>query len=306
VTPNAFAGFRLAIVGTCQVTGLADWSRRMLPGAHVDAWHVGSSPKSTAALIVSALGGYDLIITQFEDSDHDGLLAVGRLQELCPRVMFVPFFLFRGFHPDVVILADGNDEFLQGPMEVFHSEIVYASFRLRIPPARVTSLFNNLVFRSAGYPALFANGRAALVSRFAGHGYDLEAPFQTWMADGPFMYIDNHPHIRVLETLTRLALGKAGVELVEKVEAPPDYLAQAVQWPVYPDWARSLGVSGSMAFRRGVTNVASGEDRDLSATEFIASCYRIYADRATYRDPSIERMITVLEDLMVTGDLKLS
>ena len=303
---DAYRGHRVGIVGSCQASGLGLWTQCLLPGAEVEFWHVGANPQSTPDLILSRLPGCDLVVSQIEDGGFGGRLDRVLLRDVCGQVIFLPMLVFRGFHPDCVTrVHDHGTRFFHGPMGPFHSALVIAAFRLRVPPSRVAKLFNTLVFRSAGYHTVFAESWTALLKSFAAHDFDLDAALADWMGEGAFMYTDNHPHLRVLERLARMVLAKAGLATAEPVCPPPDNLACSVHWPVYPDLARPLGVAGSTLFRRSLNDVAE-PDRDLCLAAFIAGSYQAYeaaADIVFSANPVVDATLAALEELVVEAGM---
>ena len=303
---------RVAVIGSCQAAGLAGWIRLLLPAATVDGWHVGTARSSPDAILhyLSATDthggvrpGYDLIITQIEDHEHDGQLAIATLRRLCPIVVFLPILVFRGFHPDrLQCFQEDGTHFVLPSLGLFHPAIVAAAVRLRIPAAGVPALFNNLVFRTAGYHTVFAGARDALLASFAAHGYDLAAPFEDWMRDGAFMYTDNHPRIRVLGSLARQVLGKAKFAMAEVTTPPVDTLEESVKWPIYPSLARALGVAGADSFGRAAHEVLPGESRDMGLDAWVAEAYCGYAaagSLAFYPTWVLDNTIAALEELAV-------
>jgi hypothetical protein len=271
-------GYRIAIVGSCQVSGLRRWTELMLPGVHVEAWHINVGPGSTPEVIAPRLPEFDLVIGQVADGSGGGVLEISRLRTLHGKVVYLPVLVFTGFHPDIFHcpLSEPWGGMLQGPLYALQSAIVVAAFRLGLPPERAVRLFNAAVFEHLGYFAAFEQARWALLKIFAESGYDLGGALGGWMRGGAFMYTENHPHLRVLRTLASLVLAKAGLDPAEVAEsdAPPDDLAASLQWPVYPALARRIGVPGSLAFTRGSHDASDGESREMTLDAFVHETYR--------------------------------
>ncbi len=270
----SYQGFRVAVVGSCQVVGLRQWTERFLPGAMVQAWHVGSSPAASPELVAPQLDGADLVITQMPP-DGESPLDPGALKARHANVVYLPMLVFPGFHPDITFAVSATQP-LRGPLDTLQSEIVLAAFHLGLPPENVSRLFNALVFHALGYFDAFSGARAALVKIFAEQGFDLDAAIDEWLRDGAFMYSDNHPRLRVLRTLARMALTKAGLAPAEPPAAddPPDTLANSIHWPIYPAFCRRLGVPGSSDFIRSI-HVARGAERVVGLRAFVEETYRV-------------------------------
>ncbi len=188
------------------------------------------------------------------------------------------------------------------------SAIVIAAHHLGVPPTRVPRFFNALVFEQLGYFAAFNQARAAAEKIFAEQGYDLSGAIETWMKGGSFMYFENHPHIRVLGTLARLALEKTGLELADPWEEnpPPDDLSGSLQWPVYPALARRLGIAGSFCFMRAISHTPAGQDRRLSVEMFVRETYRMLDESAPIgfeHNPLVEAAVEALRNLLGGGGI---
>lgn len=303
MSSDMYKGFRLAVVGGCQVVGVRRWAERLLPGVTVDAWHVNAAPSFAPEVVEPQITGHDLVICQLKEGSGGGNLEFSRLAASHRNVVFLPLFVFPGFHPDLISLSTATSppQLVQGPMSVLQSAIIAAAYHLQIPPDRVPRLFNAFVFEALGYFSVFPQARAALQKINAEDGYDLGPAVDEWLRDGVFMYTDNHPHIRVLGTLTRMALQKAGIAIADpgNSDAPPDDLANSVQWPVYPAIARRIGVPGTQSFVRTIDTFPAGEPREMALDAFVRESYRVIAAAGPLdRDGRVERTADVLKSVL--------
>ena len=270
---------RVAIIGTCQVGGLAAVARRLLPGAEVRSWHIGVHPKDSNEEVLALLPGFDLVISQIEAWDGHELLHITRLREQGLPVVYLPGLVFPGFHPDITYIRGANG-LVRGPEADYHSVITAAAFTLGLPEQRVPELFNAYVFSGLGYFDVFGAAKTALFANFDQEGIDLRPLFDVWTQQaGQFMHTINHPHILVLATLCRLVLARAGhVDATASLpEGILDYLGAHFVWPTYPALARRIGVVGSTTFLRGKRGLAEGQARELPLTDYISACYRTYS-----------------------------
>jgi len=297
MTPETHRSARAAIVGSCQTPGLAEWVRRLLPGADVRNWHADTTPAAILD-VADQIAGSDLVVTQFADDMDAGALAVTRLRERFANVVFMPVVVFAGFHPDITCcgLAIRPFAYVRGSLDVLQSTIALAAYQLELPASRVPRLYNALVFEALGYVDAFADARAAFLDAFAAHGYGLADAFDGWMRDGCFMYSDNHPHIRVLGTFARLILAKAGFPTADAA-SPPDILANSVQWPVYPAIGRRIGVAGSTVFVRAAYGIPEGQSRDLTLQAFVEASYRVFATVGREHLDRVPRVMRATETL---------
>ncbi len=310
--PDAYKGFRLAVVGGCQAPGIGRWARFLLPGAQVDAWHVSASQGWAPDVVAPQITDHDLVICQLPDGSGGGALEVTRLREVRENVVFLPLLVFTGFHPDMLtVRAEGEPpRFAIGPFSGYQSALVASAFCLGIPIERVPRLFNALVFDALGYFQAFVQAREALVRLGAEHGYDLAGACEEWLHEGVFMYSDNHPMIRVLGTLARQALVKAGLELaglefaglefagLGEAPPPPDDLAVSHQLPCYPALARRIGVAGSLMFMRSSYGLPPGHSREMTLEEFVAMSYDVFAAARPRLEGRVEWTAEALRSLL--------
>ena len=278
MSDGTFKRLRVAIVGGCQVVGLAATARRLLPEAEVVAWHVGVNPKDSDGDLLALLAGFDTVISQLSDRDEHIPLRITRLREQGLPLVYLPVMVFPGFHPDITYIT-GPGGLVHGPMVDYHSVIAAAAFTLGLPESRTAELFNAFIFAELGYFDVFAAAKTALFANFIQEGFDLGPLFDLWMGQvGQFMYTVNHPHILVLATLCRLALARGGY--LDPMACLPndidDNLAEHFRWPAYPALARRIGVPGSNTFLRALHGLAPGQTRELPLTEYISVCFRLY------------------------------
>jgi hypothetical protein len=279
MTGGLLKPLRIAIIGTCQVGGLAAAAKRLLPEAQVQAWHVGVHPNDSDEDLLGLLSGFDLVISQLSDWDGHIALRITRLRELKLPVVFLPALVFPGFQPDITYIQ-GPGGLVRGLETEYHSVIVAAAFTLGVPDWRVSELFNAFVFATLGYFDVFDAAKTALLSNFAQEGLDLVPLFDGWMQQaGQFMYTINHPHILVLATLCRLALARAG-HLDPEAPLPmaiDDYLAKHFIWPTYPALAKRFGLpGGSTTFLRRDNDLVEGQSRALPLADYVSASYKIY------------------------------
>lgn len=273
------AGPRVAIIGGCQIVGLAAAAQRLLPDADVRAWHVGVHPNDSDEELLALLSGFDVVISQLSDWDDHVPLRITRLRERGLPVVHLPVVVFPGFHPDITYLRL-PDALLLGPMSDYHSIIAATAFALGLPEARVPALFNRFIFSELGYFEVFEAAKQAMFANFDTEGFDVRPLFDLWMKQvGQFMYTINHPHILVLASLCHMALARAG-RLDPAVALPDDIddnLAAHFTWPTYPALAKAIGFTGSTTFLRGIHGLPEGQPREWPLAEYIAAAYQLYS-----------------------------
>jgi hypothetical protein len=279
MTGETFKQLRVAIVGSCQVVGLAAAAKRLLPGAEVKTWHVGVHPIDSDEKLLEVLPTFDLVISQISDRDGHIPLRITRLRDLGLPVVYLPVMAFPGFHPDITYIQGPGGGLLQGLAADYHSVIVASAFTLGLPEDRIPGLFNAYIFSGLGYFEVFDAAKAALFANFLEEGIELAPMFDSWFRQlGQFMYTINHPHVMVLTDLCRLALARAGY-IDSGVPSPADvddYLATHIVWPIYPALGKRIGLSGSTMLLRKLSGPADSAARELPLVDFISGCFEIY------------------------------
>jgi Polysaccharide biosynthesis enzyme WcbI len=278
---GARAPLRVAIVGWCQVASLTVAIEHFLPEAEVKAWHVGVHPPESEEQIAAQLPDYDLVISQIDDGEGTGALALSRLRETIPKVVFLPLLVFRGFQPDCIYLHSPRRGMLKGYLGDMHSALVAVAYVLGLPEHRVPALFNSLTFAALGYFQAFAIAREHLLERFHKFGFDLSSRLDAWQSQyGAFMYLPLHPKLGVLQELAWIILRNSGLD-GRNFDVPvprADPLAYSAQWPTYPDLARRLNVPGAMTFVRPIYGLEPGAAREIALHQLVQHSYRIYRE----------------------------
>lgn len=165
-----------------------------------------------------------------------------------------------------------NDSILKGPMDDYHSMIVLASFLKGVPVGKVPGLFRDEVYRHAGFFSIWDEEKRILLERFDAYGLDLRKPFIRWMRGEIFLYSFNHPKIRVLFDIATLVAEKLDAgKVVTSVPLPPDNLATAPVWPVYPEIAEYYGFAGG-----GYLFKPAGLFRLMDLESFVNRSYEVY------------------------------
>jgi hypothetical protein len=271
---------RLAIVGGCQSEGLREATLALIPGVDIQSWHVGVNPADSAEVIVEKIAGCDVVVTQMQPEHGYPSLTVDGLREAGFNAHFLPTFTFPGFHPDLsYIFTPGG--VLSAVHCDFHSRIAVAGFLLGLTPQKTLPLYNPVVFDELRYFDVFAPARVAVEQGLVEAGFQPEGLIDAWLKDiGPFMYMANHPHVRVLATLAHQLYVRLG--LVDASRPVPavkkDHLGESFTWPVYPAMARRFGVQGSNDFLRPAW-LAQGlfESRRIPLGTYLKDVFEFYA-----------------------------
>ena len=268
---------RVAFAGSCQVTGLAAAARLLRPDLAYSQYHVGAT--GTTEEVRDAVAGSDWVVTQFADEHPEGaLLGPRALADAGLRAIYLPIFVFRGLHPDMMYLTE-RGEMVPGPVGPYHSLVVAAATLNGVAPARIVRLLNAHVYAELGLGGYDA-ARAATIASYAEAGYDVAPAFARFEAAGePFVHTFNHPGAAVHAELAALALARMGL-VPQGTPAPedlPDYLGNALVAPVLPAVTRRLGMRATTVWREA----GQGDDssRDVTLEDYAERARVLYRER---------------------------
>jgi hypothetical protein len=181
----------------------------------------------------------------------------------------IPAVSFDAYHPDLCYVVV-DDKIIKTPMDDYHSIICLAAFKKGLDEKSTRALFCRKTYEVGGYFDLWDAGEKLLCERFDAYGYDIRRLIRRWGLRDSFMMSTNHPKIRCLHDIARLATQKVGCRPQESDIVPHDNLCNAVAFPIYEEIAEHLGVPGSYAFKLG------GRYRTIDLTQFIAGSFEEY------------------------------
>ncbi len=302
---GASGKLRVGLVGSCQVIGMGATFRKMWPDADVKTWSLNAHSPETPDTIAAQLAGCDLVVSQVTEADPAAPLALSRLRETAARAVFLPVFVFNGFHPDVIYIR-ASDTPVIGPLQCLHSAIIAGCYVLGISEARTARLFNALTYAGLGYFDAFGIARDLLVASYAGSGFDIIPFLDDWLKhDDAFMYTLNHPRIFVLSKLAHVIAVRAG--LADEASSVPqgvdDFLAHNILWPVYPELARKLALpKGDMVVRASSRTLERMPAQLRNIGDIIGAYYQVYAqqDAAAFRAALPPRVLAGLEEVLAS------
>ncbi len=233
------------------------------------------------------LDGVDTVLAQplgLERLNREELLRDG------PRCVLFPAVHFTGFHPDAVRSPEKRLRPLVGG---WHSALIMAAWRMGLPAARTEELFNAYIYGVLGYFDEYAKASAFLLRLGARISWDLSTELANWPR--PFVHDPEHPMIEVMMSLARESCVKLGLEPEAQAAAPSDPFLRLGEWPIYPEIAKRLGLTGDMAFASRF-----GNGRAFSLREVIDWCYAAYAN-ASPEALALPRVDRVMELLRAEG-----
>lgn len=266
---------RIAVLGTCQVFGIAhSMKSRLVEEITVTPFQVACVPADQREELADSLRSFDIVVAH-HTSDKWGPLSTAALRKRGVNYLNFPSLVFRGFHPDIFYLEKGKG-YLHSPVSELHSALVAGAFLAGIDPSRVPALFNRFIFAELGYLDEFLTSESILNNQFSCITKIKRNFARELLKSGVFMHTINHPKIVALDFATGLFIEEHLSHLKNEEAASPvldDYLAKLAVWPVYPEIAKVLGIEGSYTFKCS-DHLASSFD----LSEFITRSYKIYHD----------------------------
>ena len=269
---------RWLLVYNCQVMGLANCLNLSCDEIEVEHYDPAGFRAQSAALL-KRMGEFEriLVAPQLETE-------VAAHVKACPAAWIVPTITFDAYHPDLCYLMEAGKA-LKGPMGDYHSLIAYAAFRSGCTPQEARSLYREAVYAELGYLDRWDRARVMLLDTFRQRDFPLDARQVGWSRNEPFMYSVNHPRIHCVRDVARCILERAGLEAAYADALPHDNLANGPIFPVYPEIASALSVSGSYLFKRG------GQYSFLRLPEFVDASFDLYRNRAISIHPKYEQSL---------------
>jgi hypothetical protein len=242
---------RIGILSNCQNEALAIALRALLPAADVIHFDVNRFTGDAPGCVATAghLRSCDHVISA-DVAPGYGPLGSRALAAAVPRFHLLPTFYFGGFHPDTVAIRLDHVP-AEGPTGGLQSRIVTAAFLAGLAADETVPLFNSLVFARLGYFGAIAEHGALLLEKYAAYGIDLSAPLARWLADGCFMHSVNHPKMRVMLDLARVACAIMGLPPEAEPDAASlhDPMRPFSTHPFLPDIAARAGMAPEGVFR---------------------------------------------------------
>lgn len=291
---------KISFVGTCQVNAMAQAATRLLPDAIVTA-HTPASNEDHFT-IADAVRSDDFVITQYGGTDAGTPLIVSALLDAGCNAIYMPVFVFSGFHPDMFyVFVDGHP--IESGLGPYHSQIALSAYLLGTEPARAVELYNAHIFAELGHFAAYDQAVDRMTSTFLEQGFNIRPMLRRFQnKQHIFMHTINHPSIQLLERLTVLALQR--LDLVGQKVRPqidlPDQLELGIVGAVFPSIARRLRVFPRNTYLCAASWVAPGQSRDVTIAASVSTAYAHYAryGAAALRSPEIDPIVSRLQALL--------
>jgi hypothetical protein len=227
----------------------------------------------------SILSQYDVILTQ---PSYAPLIKT-HFPNLPAQVELFPAVSFSAYHPDLVyIKLRSTDSYLRGPLGHYNSAIAFWGFSHGLSPRETLELFNSRSYEALGYFRYWNSSRQALIEQGKDANISLAEFLDKWSSAGCFMHSVNHPMLHVIADIGENVLSRVGIQSVKEASYYlADEQADGPVWPVFPEIAARLGVSGSYNFK--VEKGSSLPERPvmmLDLREFIEASFDTFARNA--------------------------
>jgi Polysaccharide biosynthesis enzyme WcbI len=269
---------RIGVLFHCQYRGLAAALHALVPSAEVIAVGRGGLPEvaEERRQLIATLNACDHLISNHVEGT--GPLSVASLRRTARRLHVLPALSFSGFHPDIVYVFRDDGTPLVGPTMDYHSRIAVAAYLAGLSAAETASLYNRLVFRRLGYLQSFGEECAMLTEHWARFDIDVAPLLRGWRETGCFMYSVNHPKVRPLLDMARVACAR--MEVVPEnpwvsADDVEDTLKVFPTHPVFADIAAAAGVAPEGIFRTAINK--DGNFYGFSVEEFVNESFRAFA-----------------------------
>jgi hypothetical protein len=279
---------RWIVIANCQAFGLANSIRslaRDIDCYACDLWQYTEQMRSDPDFYRN---NYDFALISDEAREwfacDDAVL---------PPHIPIPNLTFSAFHPDCCYVHVGGQP-LTGVVGPYHSLIAVAAYKEDIGPDRAAAFFRESVYEQAGYFAMWGAQREALIADFARSGIAIGSVIRRMSHGRAFMFTINHPRIEMLFEVARAILAARNEPLFDGIWPPPETLA-GVQWPIYPEVGRRIGIEGACLFK------PADEQRPIELAEFLERSHAIFGaweKSQLYIDPAIRPRLRRIRQLM--------
>jgi hypothetical protein len=266
---------KAAIIGNCQIDGIARSLRAMVPGLELTTLR----PKEIIGAQINS--DTEVIFLQSDFIGRTKKYLGNALESKCQIVTF-PGMYFTAFHPDFAYITyDGRH--LESPIGHINSAIVLNAWKSGFSAGEAVGLFNHDVFDELGYFTHWQTSAQKLIEDGATHEMDLRQELDLWGKSGCFLHCPNHPKITPLAGMARSILKKLNIR--PGINYPENYLDDPLiynlVWPQYPEIVKQFGFEGEYVFR-GTARPADPFSKCLDLEEFVAGCFEMWANN----DPS--------------------
>jgi ABC-type polysaccharide/polyol phosphate transport system ATPase subunit len=238
----------ILVLGNCQARPLTACLQSLCPDIAFSGVELPSS--FTHAFLKrdrhlhARLDQYERILAQ-----PDGARMIAdNFPDLAERVTRFPVLAFSAYHPDLVYARasqDGSTGYLFGPLGHYNSAIALWAYLRALSVEQTVALFNERTYEALGYFNFWQSSCQSLLHEGQAIDMPLEDSLNRWSEGGAFMHSINHPKVAVFADVAHKLLTKLQLPCTPEA-APyiPDEFVKGPVWPIYPEFAERLGITG--------------------------------------------------------------
>ena len=275
------ASKKILLLGNCQARGLARLMRAMIGDAETTA--IELLPEAVKRIeardpeLVKLITESDLIFVH-----HDGVtpqILESSYSSHFPKVRLIPKIGFAAFHPDMDYIEDSQRGHVLGPLGAYHSSIAFFCWKHKLTQTETLKLFCEKTYQTLGYFDYWVPAKKLLLSEEQFTGIPLEHLVRKWEQRGSWMYSLNHPKLFVLVDIAKAILEREGIAILPGVEEfVDDEMNTENVWPIYPEIAERLGLSGHYLFKRATPSALRDMPVPMMTLEqFIDESFKAYS-----------------------------
>jgi hypothetical protein len=275
------ANKKILLLGNCQTRGLARLMSAMIGDADTTA--IELLPEAVKRIeardagLVKLITESDLIFVH-----HDGVtpqILEKSYSSHFPKVRLIPKIGFAAFHPDMDYIEDSQGGHVLGPLGAYHSSIAFFCWKNKLTQTETLKLFCEKTYQTLGYFDYWVPAKKLLLSEEQFTGIPLEHLVRKWEQRGSWMYSLNHPKLFVLVDIAKAVLEREGIAILPGVEEfVDDEMNTENVWPIYPEIAERLGLSGHYLFKRATPSVLRDMPVPMMTLEqFIDESFQAYS-----------------------------
>lgn len=260
----------IAVIANCQFQTYAEALSIFLPNTNVQGFHVDNAIRNNIDLDV-----YDYIFIQ-RFGEKRSFFSEQKIANK-GNVIFIPYILFSGYHPDYLATITANGNIIPSPLNTTacHSKIVALSHASGLTEEECFSLFDPEFYNIRRYGNVFSVSAENLISQLNDHDLDGNYLVNKWIKNDVFVFTPNHPKHYVIIDIARELAKKIPDQFINRKNIAnylQDHLAKGPILPVYPGLTDSYS-SGELLFKRA--NKMEG-NLLINLKEFIRESYLLY------------------------------
>lgn len=297
------ANKKILLLGNCQARGLSCLMRAMIGDAKTTAIELlPAAVKRIEARdpeLVKLITESNLIFIH-----HDGVtpqILEKYYSSHFSKIRLVPKINFAAFHPDMDYVEDSQGNHIAGPLGAYHSSIAFFGWKHKLTKIETLNLFCEQTYETLGYFEYWVLAKNMLIAEGEFTGIPMEPLMRKWAKKGSWMYSLNHPKLFVLADIAQALLEREGIEILPGVEEfVDDEMKTENVWPIYPEIAKKLDLTGHYLFKRATPSSLRDMPVPMMTLEqFIDESFMAYSkysrDELTCHRLSSERYEKILK-----------